>query len=140
MDVEDLMLNDLVLWHGEVAKVINIHSNGQVKLCIWSRCIKKSTLAEELSPIPLTPQILEQNGFENDFYEEESVADYHTITFKGYSIKHNIGELDGYLITWCNGGINVTTDFNGCVQKDISYVHELQHALKVCKVKKEITL
>ena len=48
--------------------------------------------------------------------------------------------MDGYLVTWCNGGLNVTTDLHGCVQKDISYVHELQHALKICEIDKEIVL
>ena len=91
-------------------------------------------------PIPLTAEILEKNGFKNDFYEEESVADYHTIRLEGYSLRHNIGEVDGYLVTWCNGGINVTTDFHGCVQKDIPYVHELQHALRLCGIEKEIEL
>lgn len=94
----------------------------------------------KIQPIPLTAEILEKNGFENDFYEEESVADYHTIRLEGYSLRHNIGEADGYLVTWCNGGINVTTDLNGCVQKDVSYVHELQHALRLCGIEHEITL
>ena len=95
---------------------------------------------EEIKPIPITPEILEKNGFKNDFYEEESVADYHTIRLEGYSLKHKIGKIDGYLVTWCNGGANVTTDLHGCVQKDISYIHELQHALKLCGIEKEITL
>lgn len=97
-------------------------------------------VAFKVEPIPITPEILKQNGFKNDFYEEESVADYHTIRLEGYSLKHKIGRIDGYLVTWCNGGANVTTDLRGCIQKDISYVHELQHALKLCKIDKEITL
>jgi hypothetical protein len=95
---------------------------------------------EYLEPIPLTAEILEKNGWENDFYEEEWVADYHTIRLEGYSLRDNIGELDEYLVTWCNGGINVTTDNHGCVQKDISYIHELQHALRLCGIEKEIEL
>lgn len=97
-------------------------------------------LLEYLEPIPLTPEILEKNGFENDFYEEESVADYHTIRLEGYSLKNNIDGIDEYLITWCNGSLNVTTDFHGCVQKEIAYVHDLQHALKLCDIEKEIIL
>ena len=98
------------------------------------------TIDDEIVGIPITAEILEKNGFENDFYEEESIADYHAIRLEGYSLKHNIGEIDGYLITWCNGGINVTTDFHGCVQKDVSYIHELQHALRLCGIEKEIEL
>ena len=111
--------------------------NRQVELIDIEMIAESVYLAE---PLPITLEILEKNGFENDFYEEESVADYHTIRLEGYSLRHNIGEADGYLVTWCNGGINVTTDLNGCVQKDISYVHELQHALRLCGIEKEIEL
>lgn len=140
MKVTDLMLNDLVLYRGEVARVISISLNGEVSLLVDGHIVARFVCADELSPIPITPEILEKNGFKNDFYEEESVADYHTIRLEGYSLKHKIGKIDGYLVTWCNGGVNVTTDLHGCVQKDISYVHELQHALKLCKIDKEITL
>jgi len=97
-------------------------------------------LIEELEQVQITLEILKKNGFKNDFYEEESIADYHKIRLEGYSLKHNIGKIDEYLVTWCNGSINVTTDLHGCVQKDISYIHELQHAMRLCDIKKEIEL
>ena len=97
-------------------------------------------LIEELEPVPITLEILKKNGFKNDFYEEESIADYHKIRLEGYSIKHNIGKIGGYLITWCNGSVNVTTELHGCVQKDISYVHELQNAMRLCEIEYEIAL
>lgn len=115
----------------------NWSENRQVELTDIEMVAESVYLAK---PIPLTPEILEKNGFENDFHEEESVADYHTIRLEGYSLKHNVGEIDGYLVTWCNGSINVTTDLNGCVQKDVSYVHELQHALRLCGIEYEITI
>lgn len=111
-------------------------------ICIKAEdlCCDACIIETHYEPISLTPEILEKNGFENDFYEEESIADYHTIRLEGYSLKHNIGEIDGYLVTWCNGRINITTDFNGCLQKDISYIHQLQHALRLCGIDKEIVL
>lgn len=132
MTSKDLMIGDWVnLSKGGWSE------NRQVELIDIEMIAESVYLAE---PLPITLEILEKNGFENDFYEEESVADYHTIRLEGYSLRHNIGEADGYLVTWCNGGINVTTDLNGCVQKDISYVHELQHALRLCGIEKEIEL
>jgi hypothetical protein len=94
----------------------------------------------ECEPILLTEGILKKNGFDNDFYEEETVADYTNMRFEGYSLKCESSELDDALITWCNSHLVVTTDFHGCVQKDIEYVHELQHAIKMCGINKEIVL
>lgn len=131
------MVGDWVQLPDSVGRVVSIAKNG---IYFESEQGEGICTFDHLQPIPLTPEILEMNGFENDFYEEESVADYHTIRLEGYSLKHNIGEIDGYLITWCNGGVNVTTDWNGCVQKDISFVHELQHALRLCGIEKEIQL
>lgn len=138
MKANELMIGDLVYYsHTEdgiapYKEVIRIKAED---LC-QDACI----IEAHYEPIPLTSEILEKNGFENDFYEEESIADYHTIRLEGYSLKYNIGEIDGYLVTWCNGSINVTTDMHGCVQKDISYVHELQHCLKLVGISKGIVL
>lgn len=136
MKEQDIMLGDWVKCEGKPYRITQI---GDI---LDMANDEKSWLAypEEVSPIPLTLEILEKNGFENDFYEEESVADYHAIRLEGYTLKYKIGQIDGYLVTWCNGGVNVTTDYNGCVQKDISFVHELQHALRLCGIEKEIEL
>lgn len=149
MKANELMIGDLV-------QLINSHNPVIIDSIVYDSKIAKKYLIhfffvndgdarwnyspESFEPIPLTAEILEKNGFENDFYEEESVVDYHTIRLKGYSLKHNIGDINGYLVTWCNGALNVTTDFHGCVQKEIAYVHELQHALRLCGIDKEITI
>lgn len=134
ISAKDLMIGDWVKSRGKIEQVTSVYDGF---ICTDSF---ENSHDCYFDPIPITTEILEKNGFENDFYEEESVADYHTIRLEGYSLRHNIGEADGYLVTWCNGGINVTTDVNGCVQKDISYVHELQHALRLCGISKNIEL
>lgn len=138
MLANELMIGDLV-YYGHTEDGIALYKE---VICIQSEdlCRDSCVIETHFEPIPLTPEILEKNGFENDFYEEESVAEYHTIRLEGYSLKHNIGDIDGYLVTWCNGALNVTTDFHGCVQKEIAYVHELQHALRLCGIEKEITI
>lgn len=143
MRANELMVGDWVKFPGgTIDKIVDLPYIEGKGIC--ASFAASATLfpfsVDKIEPIPLTPEILEKNGFENDFYEEESVADYHTIRLEGYSLKHNIGEIDGYLVTWCKGGINVTTDFHGCVQKDISYVHELQHCLKLVGIDKKITI
>lgn len=95
---------------------------------------------KELSGIPITPEILEKNGFVNDFYEEESVADYVRIEIEGYSLHTTANEWDKALVTYCNGHLDVITDFSGEVRGEFEYIHQLQHALRLCGIEKEIIL
>ena len=95
---------------------------------------------KELSGIPITPEILEKNGFENDFYEDVSVADYHSIRVEGYSLRGKVDGWDDFLITSCNGNIDIVTDFHGVFRGELRFVHQLQHAMRLCGIEKEIEL
>ena len=71
-------------------------------------------------PIPLTPEILEKNGF-SDKYAEDDLS--YATDYSGDVIAVHI----------CgNGGIMDEMYFN--------YVHELQHAMRLCGIEKEIIL
>ena len=78
----------------------------------------------EPEPIPLTLEILEKNGFE---YVESWNEFWHRAD--------GTGESDFQLAI--EGG-----DFiiSGVVNARIRYVHQLQHALKLCGIEKEIEL
>lgn len=129
MKAEELMLGDWVLEGG-----LYPHKVG----CLDEQI--DGMLPECYSPIPLTTEILEKNGFENDFYEDESVADYIKVRNEGYSLHSTAHEWDSALITWCNGHVNVVTDFSGEYRGEIGYVHQLQHALRLCGIDKEIVV
>ena len=74
-----------------------------------------------LEPIPLTPEILKKNGFVYSFLPfEQSWQQF------GLSLYHG---GDGYRI---NCGENVAMI--------VDYVHQLQHALCLCGIEKEIEL
>lgn len=78
----------------------------------------------EWQPIPLTPEILEKNGLANDpygchFEEDEYMA-----------LEISVEEE----------GIYWTINYNEYGILKLKYVHELQHALRLCKVDKEIAL
>ena len=84
-----------------------------------------------LEPIPLTPEILEKN------HGEETRA--------GISDKPCWGEMGALWSTLLWKGENsfwleVSTITDGFVKKHIKYVHELQHALRLLGIDKEITL
>ena len=84
---------------------------------------------DEIVPIPITPEILEKNEFKNDgkdknmYYWNWSICNncisYDKETGK-IRIFHSLGELVFVL--------------------PLRYVHEVQHALKLCKIEKKIVL
>lgn len=78
----------------------------------------------EWQPIPLTPEILEKNGLDNDpygchFEEDEYMA-----------LEISVEEE----------GIYWTINYNEYGILKLKYVHELQHALRLCGINKEIEL
>lgn len=91
----------------------------------------------EVNPIPLTPEILEKNGFKNgklnvspQYYLEDSGV-FIGVTLKDIPDKHK--------------GIDIAKS-RLFFQLDVShieealYVHQLQHALRLCRIEKEIIL
>lgn len=74
-----------------------------------------------LEPIPLTPEILEENGF---VYNESPFVQ----SWEQFGLSLHLGG-DGYRI---NCGQNVAMV--------IDSVHQLQHALRLCGINKEIVL
>ena len=119
-----------------VLKVMTI--NGNTADCIWDVNNECDMNIDEFQPIPLTPEILEKNGFKNisdhtlkgsDTFRlrvEQRGFDY-TITIK----LRDYFRLDSYddrVYTLCE------IDFG------LNYVHELQRALKLCGIEKTIEL
>ena len=80
-------------------------------------------------PIPLTPEILEKNGFESDT-NIFGLCDYELS--ESYILENRgdrfcfVKRIPGYRSTF--------------YIIDIKYVHELQHALLLCGIEKEIEL
>lgn len=74
---------------------------------------------ECIKPIPLTPEILEKNGFEENcgrWYNSEALMEFEQCK-DGWCRTINCGEYSVYFI---------------------KYVHQLQHALRLAGVEKEI--
>lgn len=99
-------------------------------------------LCTEYSGIPLTPEILEKNGFGKGLDEDNiECYRYYSSAADGY-IKITL--YDGYEGDWGIEIINYEKfDGNEIVYKNnfiFLKVHQLQHALKLCGIKKEIKL
>lgn len=85
---------------------------------------------DEIFPIPLTPEILEKSGLEHNKGE---------MYYHGKLMYHH----ESKYVSICYGANNYWHLHinNGCdFSKAIKYVHELQHALKLCGIGIEITL
>lgn len=82
--------------------------------------------SDDICPIPLTTCILEMNGFAKHVCDF-SIKDYSIKDFKLYGYLDNKGKVY-YTITINNKEVR------------IDYVHELQHALRLCKINKKIEL
>ena len=76
--------------------------------------------SEDIRPIPLTPEILEKNGFSNRYDGEDDL---------GYA--QSCGTIIGIHICGKNGLMD---------EMYFKYVHELQQALRLCGIEKEIKL
>lgn len=121
MKVEELMIGDWYYWEAEGKKY---------PLQVTKDTFKLSDKdISNFQPIPLTPEILDKNGI---LYEKLSFY---------YVIKDNKDlECTHYIYQTIqeDWAIGVDTGAYDCsVFARIKYVHELQHALKLCGIDKK---
>ena len=78
---------------------------------------------EDIEPITLTPEILEKNGFKKEI-DEDKIHNIYTLTENSTALAI----------------VYARSVFQWFYPIDIKYVHELQHIMKLCEIKKEIIL
>lgn len=123
MKAEELMVGDWMMWKNRKVQIAGVsgivYSFGQIDVvlahCNDDKLLEKHDI-KSVSPIPLTEEILEKN-FPNP--------------------------TDG--LSWFpeEGGFNCHTYVPNCEINAFGlfkYVHELQHALRLCKIDKTIEL
>lgn len=98
--------------------------------------VMREVFNEDLRPIPLTAEILEKNGlkpFKIDKLTEQATAKWWA---KGgdYYVKQYNFVFNGFQPTYSFGCHPHT------LIERLRYVHELQHALRLCGIDKEIVL
>ena len=92
---------------------------------------------EYLEPIPLTPEILEKNGFK-PYIPENHLETVYACQDVSKSVANELYALwpyqDGsfYLL--------LRVDGKDMVRMNVHYVHQLQHALRLCGINHEIIL
>lgn len=130
MNIKELSVGDWVQDRkGTVAQIIGIE--------LWSDAYKVNVRINGVDvglvsasicyPIPLTPEILEKNGFvKNGEYDEWNIGTWETPYLLGVSL-----ERPAITIKW--KGSSIFLD-------QAQHVHQLQHALRLAGIEKEIEL
>ncbi len=138
MNATDLMIGDWVMTGFDIAQVAAIDERGiYVDDPIYT-CLVHVDF-RFVKPILLTGEILEKNEFELKLRDEFEDGVY---LINQDMCRYKIWILKNYDITVYfdkkGGKFSIEIDWNNI--EHFMYVHELQHALRLCGIKKEIKL
>lgn len=120
MKATELMVGDWVLDGKKPAQITGIMCDD-----LFETTLSPSVGGECITPIPLTHEILKKNGF------------------RLQSDRSELGTLDTYWFGSELGGFRIHRLNNGDYQfglAKIRNVHELQHAMRLCGIEKEVVL
>ena len=116
----DLMVGDWLMFGDKPCQVKGLHSDDTATLVGY----RSPYFLIDAEPIPLTPKILEKNGFyRSEIPTRDEIGHYYHRKPAPSSIFVSMSFDDG-------------RDFGN----EIKYVHELQHILRLCKIEKEIVV
>lgn len=129
MDTNNLMINDWVLHEGEPYQIRQLGIFGENRdgedypaVCVGKpKGIGLIIERNEIEPIPLTQKILEKNGFKKEL-SEDNIHYRFILIYDG--VKFSL--------------LYARSVFQWLGPLDFKYVHELQHALRLCGINKEI--
>ena len=144
MKANELMIGDYIFVKpsGMFIKVAAVHH----KKVAYHAVINKLEWVREslLEPIPLTQEILEKNGFEKSYSSILTADGYKKLPQYKYKNMTQVQDICRNLITISysdlEGGVYDIQCGIGSHIYDLKYVHQLQHALRLCGIKKEIEL
>ncbi len=85
---------------------------------------------DSIEPIQLTAEILEKNGINLNPQGSYRIGRYASIDLTG----------DGRYFAYLNTNTNTNTDDPSFLRHCGKYVHELQHAFRLCGIEKEIDI
>lgn len=134
-NAKNLMIGDWVEIDGKIGTVSFLDKEGYINVAINET---QMIVTRNPNPIPLTPEILEKNVFKKLDFSHFQIGDRRLVLDAD-------GRWDGPL-SWHWVVTEMSTNAKGqpvvldYYVATINYVHELQHALRICGIKKEIEL
>ena len=120
MNVEDLMIGDWVL-------------DTRINIPVQVNPFMAEMEVPEWEPIPLTEEILEKNGFERD----KNISLYNAYT----GINSRVTLHDDFMSMNSRNMWDVhvdSEDFCTIANCELTFIHQLQQLLRLCKIYKEI--
>lgn len=157
ISVNELMLGDYItlaesLKDGGkllIFKIIALNNNNDALVLLkGEEACDEVEIDNEWCGIPITPEILEKNGFVKDKVHSTALSNVWVWCERTGNPYASTVEITLYPQPIC--GVSILTKIDtksktgcGCDSVhscDIDSVHELQHALHLCRINKEITL
>jgi len=127
LNCKSLMIGDWVLDGTKKAQITSITCDG-----IIETTASEYTNIELIEPIPITPEILLKNGF----MESRQGDWFFVIENKNNETLGIISHFPSYRLE-----IESWDDLIGSFESGgIKYIHQLQHAMRLCGIEKEIKL
>ena len=133
MKPTELMVGDLVLLFGDTPARVDAIGNTEVHVYEKERG-DWHVGYEHIKPIPITPEILEKNGFKKAKFNDNEPSG---LCGKWWS---KDGRILVKMFELTLMGIVFSVSGGNSRISNIRYVHELQHALRFADSKKEITI
>lgn len=130
MKAKELMQFDWVCIENDpTPRQVDFIRTGEVGL-YWNKIVTPPYI----KPIPITPEILEKNGFKGEMYAFLDISP--NLYLEYYYHEHRLREWWTGIDEW-NNHAEVKEIVFKC---QCHYIHELQHALRLCGIEKEIEL
>jgi hypothetical protein len=126
MKPNELMIRDWVAnpINGKPMRVMSLTRDVELGL---------SGFYDEVDPIPLTAEILEKNGFSHIMYSDA----YYSIMIGDTYVELRKYENMAVWFNWKENNDGVYADY---ILPIPEFIHQLQHALRLCGIYKEIEL
>ena len=128
MELKNLMIGDWVIVNNSPCKICSINEH-----CVFTEKGTSYYSMEEIEAIPITTEILEKNGWHLDtalkeHFDSPWVYKNDKITLS-LNFPSESGRFAGVLGIFTEHAIRTLPGF---LWQDTLYVHELQHALRLC--------
>lgn len=145
MTCKDLMVGDYVTFKEcledtvlTIIKIWQINGDNEAFVSIdGNDALDAIAIDDEIVGIPITPEILDKNGFKLTEVGDNGIATprKNINRYEKYECKTKWRDIiiwyDRITKKWCLHGINSI---------QLNYIHELQNALRLCGIEKEIVL
>lgn len=136
MEAKDLMIGDYVYNHRNwECPIVEIHKNSAIVIARYYG--EEEFLLSDLRPIPLTQEILEKNGWEKCNIDVVDDDEQYGCAYGSFYVTWwRKVKLLSFYFEDKNAGLH----YEMISELPTKYIHQLQHALKLCGIDKEIVL